>query len=274
MRFVCPLLLCAVVAVTADARAEQRDPFDVDLHVTLPTIVGSFLIAGGMDFIVKPTMPGPHCGTACDPASLNVLDRGVASNRSDAARAGSNVFLLSSLLVPALTGLGDGLLHRDERGLANYAEDLLIMGETQAVNYLLNDLVKFSIRRPRPFTYDTSGAVSDASKLSPDSALSFYSLHASATFSAATSYTYLFAQRHPGEARWSIPVGLVTHALAATTAILRAKAGKHFWTDVLVGAAVGSCVGLLVPYLHRGGGDEGATAKTGAVPLGSLSFTF
>jgi membrane-associated phospholipid phosphatase len=28
-------------------------------------------------------------------------------------------------------------------------------------------------------------------------------------------------------------------------------AGKHFWTDVIAGAALGVGVGLLVPYLHE-----------------------
>jgi membrane-associated phospholipid phosphatase len=32
---------------------------------------------------------------------------------------------------------------------------------------------------------------------------------------------------------------------------LRVEAGKHFYTDVLVGAVVGSAIGVAVPMLHR-----------------------
>jgi hypothetical protein len=32
---------------------------------------------------------------------------------------------------------------------------------------------------------------------------------------------------------------------------LRVQAGKHFPTDVLVGAAVGSAIGYFIPYFHR-----------------------
>jgi hypothetical protein len=39
-------------------------------------------------------------------------------------------------------------------------------------------------------------------------------------------------------------------ALASATADLRTRAGMHFYSDVLVGAAVGSGVGIVVPYLH------------------------
>jgi membrane-associated phospholipid phosphatase len=35
------------------------------------------------------------------------------------------------------------------------------------------------------------------------------------------------------------------------TAILRVRAGKHFWTDVLVGYGVGASIGLAVPLMHK-----------------------
>lgn len=38
---------------------------------------------------------------------------------------------------------------------------------------------------------------------------------------------------------------------ADVTGVARVEAGKHFWTDVLAGAAVGAAVGLLVPVLHH-----------------------
>jgi hypothetical protein len=41
-------------------------------------------------------------------------------------------------------------------------------------------------------------------------------------------------------------------ALASTTSDLGTRAGKHFYSDVLVGAAVGSALGGLIPYLHGG----------------------
>lgn len=75
----------------------------------------------------------------------------------------------------------------------------------------------------------------------------------------ATAYSYLFMRRHPGS-RLIVPVWLIAEALATTTAALRVAADKHFITDVLTGAAVGSALGLLIPYLHqRAQPAEGAT---------------
>lgn len=39
--------------------------------------------------------------------------------------------------------------------------------------------------------------------------------------------------------------------LPALTGITRVKAGKHYWTDVITGYAVGALVGTLTPLLHR-----------------------
>ena len=66
----------------------------------------------------------------------------------------------------------------------------------------------------------------------------------------ATAYSYLFMQRHPGS-KLIVPVWVLSEGMAAATAYLRVAAGKHFYTDVLTGAIVGSAIGLLIPYLHR-----------------------
>ncbi len=47
---------------------------------------------------------------------------------------------------------------------------------------------------------------------------------------------------------------------AALTGYARVKAGQHYPSDVLVGAAVGGAVGILVPALH-------STARTSGVQV-------
>jgi membrane-associated phospholipid phosphatase len=39
--------------------------------------------------------------------------------------------------------------------------------------------------------------------------------------------------------------------IPAITGLCRYGAGKHFFTDILVGYAIGSAVGILVPQLHK-----------------------
>jgi hypothetical protein len=48
-------------------------------------------------------------------------------------------------------------------------------------------------------------------------------------------------------------------ALAGATANLRALAGKHYYSDITVGALVGAGIGLAVPALH--GAEEGPSGS-------------
>jgi membrane-associated phospholipid phosphatase len=43
---------------------------------------------------------------------------------------------------------------------------------------------------------------------------------------------------------------LVTGLVGGSVAAERVLAGRHFVSDVLVGAATGAAIGILVPYLH------------------------
>jgi membrane-associated phospholipid phosphatase len=57
-------------------------------------------------------------------------------------------------------------------------------------------------------------------------------------------------KRHP-KSSLVVPVWLFSESLAAATASLRVVAGKHFITDVITGAAAGTAIGILIPYLHQ-----------------------
>ena len=46
-------------------------------------------------------------------------------------------------------------------------------------------------------------------------------------------------------------MSVIGFTAAAATGYFRMAADKHWLTDVLTGAATGTAVGLLVPWLHR-----------------------
>jgi hypothetical protein len=108
-----------------------------------------------------------------------------------------------------------------------------------------------------------------------DAGLSFYSGHAALSFAAAVSGSYLYARRTPdARARalmWGVELGLAT-----ATANLRVRAGRHFYSDVLVGALLGSAAGVAVPLLHSEPGHRyrpsgaDAAAMAAGVSAGAL----
>lgn len=230
--------------------AQSGSPFALRLAVDLPVTLGAGAIAAVSE-LAKSELPGPQCGGgSCDPQRINPLDRLSIGSHSQAARTASDVLLGANLGLPFVLDFFDVLGNHPRDGWRGYGKDVLVLAEVFAVNASLNALVKYAVRRSRPLVYDPDPeAFTAEERADPDAALSFYSGHSSFSFSMATAYSYLFMRRHPGSPL-VIPVWVISESLAATTAALRVVAGKHFITDVLTGAAVGTSIGLLIPYLH------------------------
>ena len=139
--------------------------------------------------------------------------------------------------------------------------------ESQIWTSGLTRLCKGIVRRPRPYAYAGSSTLPDK-----DAARSFFSGHTSIAFTGAVSTGIFFDHFYP-ESKWSKTVWISSLSLAATTGVLRILAGKHFPTDVLTGAIVGSFVGWMIPKMHeeQGGADESSISQA---MLLSIQFSF
>src|SRR5258708_18868184 len=62
-------------------------------------------------------------------------------------------------------------------------------------------------------------------------------------------------------------------AMSVTTATLRMIAEKHYFTDVLSGAAVGVACGLVFPLLHRRRNALAASALSAGPPRPALGLS-
>ncbi|HEY6110697.1 MAG TPA: phosphatase PAP2 family protein, partial [Gemmatimonadales bacterium] len=71
--------------------------------------------------------------------------------------------------------------------------------------------------------------------------------HASVAFAAATAYATLAARQHLSHATRNT---ILLYAGAVAVSVLRVSGGRHFPTDVLGGAALGSGIGWVVGRLH------------------------
>jgi len=173
------------------------------------------------------------------------IDDHLKGHYSSQAAHTSDILLAVDVATPIALFAGRGFGGETGKRIAIYSETLL-------AGIAVNAVVKAAVARPRPYTYSNDPAlVAYAEGQGRDSHLSFYSGHASTTFSASVAGAYLFAQStsdtNARAAVWGLEL-----AMAAATADLRTRAGKHFYSDVLVGAGVGAGVGILIPYLHGG----------------------
>jgi membrane-associated phospholipid phosphatase len=125
------------------------------------------------------------------------------------------------------------------------ATDMLIVLEAGATSALLNQIVKYTVARERPYgRYKTPLSPSPTA----DARLSFFSGHTSLTFTLAAAAGTV---AHLRGYRLAPITWIPGAAIAAFTGYLRIAADKHYLTDVLVGAAVGSAVGILVPLVFH-----------------------
>jgi membrane-associated phospholipid phosphatase len=185
-------------------------------------------------------------------------DAGLRGQCSPEAAQLSDVSFALAVAVPPAMELGGGLDARFVNAQVVYTQALF------ATNFLTS-VTKVIFRRPRPFSYrqdaDCAFQVEDA-----DANLSFFSGHASGSFAAAFAGSFLMSERADVETRAAIWASEL--ALAGATANLRARAGKHYYSDIVVGALVGAGIGLAVPALH--GAEEpprGSDLLAGALGL-------
>lgn len=191
------------------------------------------------------------------------FDESVKQNLSASARALSDTLLVTTLAAPLLVQASDGFD-------ARFGRHALVYGEAVLGAVFLTNVTKYLVQRPRPFTY-RADAERTVDLDAPDSYLSFFSGHSSASFAAAVAGGLLYARRTDDVAARATFWG-VELFLATATAQLRVKAGKHFYSDVLLGALVGVGLGVAVPRLDPAGrGPAPTAAEWGAIGGGVLA---
>lgn len=177
-----------------------------------------------------------------DPNSINSFDRPAIDNWSLGIQEASDYFQYGVIAIPLVLGLNKE--YRQSMG-----KHLVYAVETMAITSGVTHIVKNTIRRARPFTYNTDLPYSR--RLRNRNNQSFPSGHTSfvacLSFFGAKTLTDLNPDltKEKKIAIWS--VGTI---IPAVTGYLRVKGGKHFSTDVIAGGLLGAFTGWLVPNLH------------------------
>ncbi len=182
----------------------------------------------------------PSAVSNLDSTTINLLDQWVTQMWSPLSSGASDIGMYSSIALPALLLLSP---HFREEWLPHS----IMYTEAQLLSSGLTGLVKGLAGRPRPYAYNPE--VSISTKLDSGTIRSFFSGHTSSSFTGAAYLATVFSLYYP-DSPWRIPVIISAFTLATATGILRITAGKHFVTDVIVGAITGTLSGYLVPLSH------------------------
>lgn len=224
----------------------------LDLGITALAIAGAIAPNQFPTRLIHTSCASPG---SCAPGSVNAFDRFAVDLHSKPADIASDVTVGLSVAVPALAdafrlGLGPAL-----------REDLTILTETVAVNAVIVTGVKYLVQRPLPVTYARRDGLPEQAQ----GYRSFYSGHTSTAVAALTASAWTLHFRD-GPQAWP---WIVTGVVGASVAAERVLAGRHFPSDVLVGAAAGFAVGTAIPWLHvRRPLAKRGLSDVGVVPAG------
>jgi len=196
-----------------------------------------------------------------DRARINPLDRWAMFTYSRSLDIASDVLQYTTIAAPLLLALF--LSPGDAQGL------VMVYAQTVTLAYFGKNILKFAFPRQRPWMY----SLQETGLVPPDSygIDSFPSGHATMAFAAAAFGVAALTTFFPGSP-YTAPLIAADLSLAALTAAFRVLGGMHFVTDVLAGAALGTAVGLAVPYLHQldlalSGSAKTTTGQGLTVPL-------
>ncbi len=168
---------------------------------------------------------------------VNPFDRGAAGNSNKAVGFASHLVVGTALIAPVVIDYYDVGWNKI------YLEDMVVYTQALAVQSAVANLARFTTKRPRPDAYDPlHQPVTQAEEFE-----SFYSGHTASIFAALTATSLTYTYRY-GPSPWP---WIITVAVGFGQGTMRVIAGRHFPSDVLAGAAVGTVIGGAVPMLHH-----------------------
>jgi membrane-associated phospholipid phosphatase len=172
---------------------------------------------------------------------VNSFDRSACNNYNSYLADISDICIYTLISAPALLFLSSDI--RNDFGTVS-----AMYLETMAFMYALPSVLKGSVTRCRPFVYNSTAPLDK--KLEADAVKSYFSGHTTVAFSSAVFISTVFSDFYPDSKfkNWVWGGSLVA---AATIGYLRYAAGKHYPTDIIKGALVGSAIGYLIPAIHK-----------------------
>ena len=262
-----------LLAIAAPAGAQGRE-LRYELHLDAPITASAIGLVVGSELLKADLVPDHcrWCDRDGDRDALDFLDRGArnAFRWEDRKLAAQTSDVLGFIASPILSFGGLTIAAAEDHAEKRTPVDVLIVVECVAMSAVLNQIVKFVVARERPYAHErsVSGWLEPPKK--PDDNLSFWSGHTSLTFTLAAAGGAVAALG--GYDHAPLVMG-VSGSLALATGYLRIAADKHYFTDVLTGAVMGSAMGILLPIVFHGRTSETSTPQTTA-PLTTQAFSF
>jgi membrane-associated phospholipid phosphatase len=245
-----------------------------DLARDVSITAGSTILAVSLE-LASPALAPKQCRW-CDRDAdgrdtLNGFDASIRNtlrwSEPSSATTTSNVF--AYVLGPlAGIGVGTAVMARDGH-TRNLPVDLLIVAQATMLSVNVGQGIKLAMARERPDVHARSPQERER-RASTEDNLSFYSGHTSVSFAIAAASGTVASMRGY---RLAPLVWATGETLALINGYFRIAADRHYASDVLVGAAMGSLIGFAVPYFLHRPTTESSSVAISASPGSGLLIT-
>ena len=178
---------------------------------------------------------------ALNPADINGFDRWAVNVFSEKAATASNYFLYGAMPLPLFL-LFDKQIRSDAGKIG------LLYLESMAVTGTLYSTAVISANRFRPYAYNPEAPM--AFRQGGGAKNSFFAGHVALVGTSTFFIAKVFSDYHP-ESKLRPYLWTAAALATATTGYLRHRGGRHFPSDILTGAAVGTLSGILIPQFHK-----------------------
>ena len=247
MRFFKRSLIVGILFLMGFAQASEveRPTYKLNLENDFPVT----LAAGGMfgiGMFLYSRMDTPD--NPKDKDDLLPWDKSLAgrySEKADLASDIGSVFAIAPLVVGGIAW------HDGSSSGREFATFSIMFVQAIGIGNGMNLAMRSLEIWPRPYMYAESGeGQKKAENAKTEAYGSFFSGHATAAFTVATFTDQWFRTAYPNSPYKGI-MRASAYSLATLESVLRVAAGKHYFTDVLVGALVGTGVSIGIIEMHR-----------------------
>jgi membrane-associated phospholipid phosphatase len=240
------LLYAAVLCICLwSPSASAKAPYALRPQTDLALLGGGLLLHGWAQETESARMRTTTDFGELDAREVAHFDRWAIGFYNRDLDALSTALLGAGIAAPAAVNAWEALSGRND--VPGFITDWILFGEVYLITSSLAISGKAAGVHARPLAYGSRAPA--AERASGDAGSSFYSAHTAGAFAAAVFTAYTYQLKHPESPAvpylWGAMLGM-----AGSVGALRVFSGKHFPSDVAVGALMGAAVGYAVPRLH------------------------
>lgn len=237
-----------IFSLTLHARKNTTSfPYELSLRREIP-IGAAFVGTKVSSILTKKHQPLPSSAyiLSLDPETLPPFDHDAIYRWSPRSSDASDILYKVGSVSPLMLSLP--LLRKKQ--FHELLTLTVMYSEAALLIRTITGTVKYTVRRPRPYLYNPDIPMEFKLGEGKKATRAFFSGHTSNAFCGALFTATVFQELYPDSpARIWVWGGALS--VATTTGVLRYYAGKHYPSDIIVGALIGSAVGFLIPRLHR-----------------------